>query len=285
MNYKLNNVTLMIFTDIDGTFIDNDTFYEGDNFDIARELCANNHVFVFNSSKTFHEIISLQTKHSTNYPFICETGGGIYHRSLPQHEPCKIRGDYDVIFESKKVSSFQRLIKEEIYKNFKDDIDLFEDLDYKEKARLSGLSGNDLLLASKRDFSILITWKSDYTKYQQFESILKGFGLNIVKGARFCHICGPHDKGKAVRYYLDRIKSYRGDEKFITVGVGDSSNDIEMLANVDYACVVKSKNNENLINKINNNNIIYSKNPAPIGWADCIKDVFLKIKSTENTHV
>ena len=118
MNYKLNNVTLMIFTDIDGTFIDNDTFYEGDNFDIAHELCASNHVFVFNSSKTFHEIISLQTKHSTNYPFICETGGGIYHRSLPQHEPCKIRGDYDVIFESKKVSSFQRLIKEEIYKKF-----------------------------------------------------------------------------------------------------------------------------------------------------------------------
>ncbi len=37
MKYKLNNVTFMIFTDIDGTFIDNDTFYEGDNFDIARE--------------------------------------------------------------------------------------------------------------------------------------------------------------------------------------------------------------------------------------------------------
>ncbi len=284
MNFKLNNATLIIFTDIDGTFIDNDTFYEGDNFIMARELHDNKHVFVFNSSKTFHEISFMQTKFGTNYPFICETGGGIYYRNTLQCQLAKTREDYNVMFEAKKINTFEDKVKKQIIKNFKDDMDLFEDLDNTEKARLSGLSGNDLLLASKRDFSILIRWKSNYSRYQQFESSLKGIGLSLVKGARFSHICGSHDKGKAVRYFLNKIKSHRVNEKFITVGIGDSSNDIEMFANVDYACVVRSKNNVNLINKINNDNIFLSKNSAPTGWAECIENVFFKIKSMESSN-
>ena len=80
MNFKLRNTSLVIFTDIDGTFLDHDTFSEGDNFEILDKLVENNHYVVFNSSKTFHEIKKMQDRHKTSFPFICETGGGIYHK-------------------------------------------------------------------------------------------------------------------------------------------------------------------------------------------------------------
>ena len=72
--------------------------------------------------------------------------------------------------------------------------------------------------------------------------------------------------------------------KIISIGIGDSTNDLEMLSKVDHACIVKSKNNANLMKKIDSNQIILSTNYAPEGWAECIHDVFSQIKSQEHTY-
>ena len=72
--------------------------------------------------------------------------------------------------------------------------------------------------------------------------------------------------------------------KILTIGVGDSTNDIEMLSKVDHACIVKSKNNANLMKKIDSNEVIVSTNYAPEGWAECIHAVFSQIKSQEHTY-
>ena len=72
--------------------------------------------------------------------------------------------------------------------------------------------------------------------------------------------------------------------KIITIGIGDSTNDLEMFSNVDHACVVKSKNNANLMKRIDSNKMIMSTNCAPEGWAECIHDVFSKIKSLEHIN-
>ena len=57
MNFELKKITLLIFTDIDGTFINNDTFHEGSNVRVAETLRKHNHLLVYNSSKTFDEIV------------------------------------------------------------------------------------------------------------------------------------------------------------------------------------------------------------------------------------
>ena len=72
--------------------------------------------------------------------------------------------------------------------------------------------------------------------------------------------------------------------KIVTIGIGDSTNDFEMLSNVDYACVVKSENNSELMKKIDNNKIVLSMNHAPEGWAECIQNIFSQIKSQEHTY-
>ena len=161
---------------------------------------------------------------------------------------------------------------------------MFDDLCLDEKSRLSGLKGNDLHLASKRDFSILINWKSDDGRYSKFKSVLHGHGLKLIKGGRFSHICASHDKGQAVKFFLNQIKSSGMYNKILTIGIGDSTNDLEMLSNVDYACVVKSKNNNDLMKKINSSKVLLSTNHAPEGWAECIHKIFTQIKFQEHTY-
>ena len=102
MNFELKKITLLIFTDIDGTFINNDTFHEGSNVRVAETLRKHNHLLIYNSSKTFNEIVFMQKKFNTSFPFICETGGGIYHKNLFDQVSDKLREGYSLMYESKK---------------------------------------------------------------------------------------------------------------------------------------------------------------------------------------
>lgn len=279
MNFKLKNINLVIFSDIDGTFLDHETFDEGNNFDILDTLIRCNHHFIFNSSKTFYEIKKLQEKHNTTFPFICETGGGIYHKDMDLDSFNQKRGGYNIMFESRRVDTFYNSVMREIDDGFRQDLEIFNDINETRKRRLTGLSGENLSLASKRDFSILIKWKSDEKRFKLFKSALSTHGLTIVRGSRFCHICGHHNKGKALLHFLANLSSSRASTNFITVGIGDSDNDVDMLLNVDFPCVVRSPSNVGLAKKIGNRNLVQSKNHAPEGWEECVNGVFAKITS------
>ena len=75
---------------------------------------------------------------------------------------------------------------------------------------------------------------------------------------------------------VELIKEEMIDE-IITIGVGDNQNDIEMLKNTNYACLVKNDNFDSSL--INIDNLIKSSEPSPKGWADVIKIAIQKIKT------
>jgi len=78
MNYIIQNHTALIFTDLDATFLDKDNFSFANNVDIANKLVSSGNYVIFNTSKTFSEIINFFEKHTISFPFICENGAAIY---------------------------------------------------------------------------------------------------------------------------------------------------------------------------------------------------------------
>ena len=285
MNFLIKNMTLLIFTDIDGTFINNDTFDEGLNTKTISELAKAQHSVVFNTSKTFEEVDYFQKKIKTSLSFICETGGGIYIANDNLKTTESSRAAYQILYESRKITEYKDQIQSEIYKNFGDDLTFFDDLSVEEQSSLSGLSGHDLALASRRDFSILIKWKSTKSKYNEFKLFLKKFKLNLITGGRFSHICSEHDKGKAAKLFIDQTKNLFKTSNIVTVAIGDSKNDFEMLNVVDFPCIVKSPNNHLLQDSLDSKNITFSDHEAPNGWVECIEKVITKIKSSEIANV
>lgn len=285
MDFETNKFMMAVFTDIDGTFISNDTFDPGKNFALAEELDRHNHFLVFNSSKTFHEIAFMQKKFKTKYPFICETGGGIYHPKRLGFEYDKKREDYFILSESIKIRRFRDLVRELIKNNFSHDFEFFDELNQFEKSKLTGLSGSDLAHASDRDFSILIKHSGNKTSFKKLNEALNLHNLNMIQGGRFCHVCSNNNKGKATNYFLKHIMRANEDMKIISVAIGDSMNDLDMLNAVDYPCIVKSDNNHNLLDKVKNKNVVCSSSNAPHGWVECVEIVFNRIKNQEYTHV
>ena len=72
---------------------------------------------------------------------------------------------YEIIFESRKVDSFIKNVRDIIKKQFYEDLDVFDDKNDYEQSRLSGLFDDDLKLATKRDFSILIKWHGNNERF------------------------------------------------------------------------------------------------------------------------
>ncbi len=273
MKYDLKDINLIFFSDIDGTIINNNSFCYGNNITIIKELLEANHYVIFNSSKTFYEIEHILKSEDLSIPFICETGGAAYCPRGFFGNNLNKRGNYDIIFESVKTSDFYTKIKAILLEEFKEELLFFDDMSLKMKEKFSGLTGKDLEKATKRDFSILFKWHADDKKLSKLKSILKNFNLTTIQGGRFFHICSNFDKYSAMRHMLSFINHYFPKQIFKTVGIGDSSNDIEMLNQTDFKCIVQSINNTSLIAGLANKKFILSTTQAPEGWQECIDNV------------
>ena len=109
---------------------------------------------------------------------------------------------------------------------------MFE-LDDADLAALTGLRG--AALAAARDRRATLPLVIDATWDDEVRAALpRRSRLRAVRGNRFLHLQGRHDKGDAVRSLVNAFSGRDGT----TIACGDSPNDAEMLARADVAVIV-----------------------------------------------
>ena len=278
MTYKIDNLSVLVFTDLDSSFLSKSNFSFGNNLNMTKQLFEEGHFVIFNSSKTFVELKNFSQDQSLNLPFICENGGGIYSPKTYFKYSKKEKDGYSVIFETKNIENKMRSLKEEIIKIYGKHLTFFKDLDDVNKKKLSGLSSKGVKLALDRDFTELILWQSNDENLFKFKEYLDLHDLKIIKGGRFHHISNNINKGISMHRLVNEYKKYYSSKDFITIAIGDSDNDFEMLNYADYPCIVKSSDNQNFVEDIKSTNLFISNKQAPEGWAECINEAFTSIR-------
>ena len=278
MTYKTDNLSILIFTDLDSSFLSKSDFSFGNNLNMTRQLFKEGHYVVFNSSKTFNELKNFSHEQSFNLPFICENGGGIYLPKKYFKNSKKEREGYGVVFETKNIKNKINFLKEEIIKIYGKYLTFFSDLDSANKQKLSGLDADGVKLALEREFTELILWQSNEENLIKFKEYLDFHDLKIIKGGRFHHISNNINKGISMHKLVNEYKKYYPSKNFTTVAIGDSDNDFEMLNYADYPCIVKSSDNQDFVENITSNNLFISNKQAPEGWAECINEAFASIR-------
>ena len=98
--------------------------------------------------------------------------------------------------------------------------------------------------------------------------------LQIIQGGRFYHLVGENDKGSAVSFSTDI--SRRAHENIITIGLGDSLNDLPMLRAVDHPVLVK-KPDATHETDIQLDNLIRSPGKGPVGWNFSVLEILEKL--------
>ena len=259
---------ILIFTDLDGSLLDKETFKFDVIKDFFKELVRNGIIIIPNSSKTEAELLDFNEQNNLDLSFIAENGSSIHrlnkiHQNLP-----------DKIIISRTIDEIRNIYEENISLDFENKITHILELEREKQQKILGLPLDKIKLAIKRDHSIPIKFNGTESEKNEFTKILKNSGLTIQTGGRIMNVCDNVNKSIAMSKALQLIRKQLDDE-VITIGVGDNENDIEMIEQTDYPCLVKNKNFDSSL--INIDNLIKSDEPSPKGWSDVIKTALQKI--------
>ena len=261
---------ILIFTDLDGSLLDKETFKFDVIKDYFKELVRNGIIIIPNSSKTEAELLDFNEQNNLDLSFITENGSSIHglnkiHHNLP-----------DKIIISRTINEIRNVYEENISLDFKNKTTHILELEIEVQQKILGLPLDKIKLAIKRDHSLPIKFNGTEIEKKEFTKILKNSGLTIQTGGRIMNICDNVNKSKAMSKTIELINK-EIDNEIITIGVGDNQNDIDMLKQSDYACLVKNDKFDSSL--VNIDNLIKSTEPSPRGWADVIKTAIQKIES------
>ncbi|MEM9676062.1 MAG: HAD hydrolase family protein, partial [Bacteroidota bacterium] len=147
----------------------------------------------------------------------------------------------------------------------------YGDLTLKEIERLTGLDSSFAQRAATRDYSeTLLKGNKIGQPFEAFKALLAESGLSCVSGGKFHTVMGAKsDKGKAVKLLTALYQREFGTVE--TIGLGDSANDIPLLAVVDRGYLVQKPGGK--WSETTEPNITKIDKVGPEGWVDVAKSI------------
>ncbi len=262
---------LLVCTDLDGTLLDSDTY----SFDAAspalEALRARDIPLILVSSKTRAEMEPLRARLGTQHPFIAENGGAAFIPKEYFPVPpvyAAVRGPY-LVAEFGLSYGRLRVALRELEQITGCELRGFGDMPIEEIAKRTGVPVSDAMLAKQREYDepFLVVGPSSLASKLQQDAEARGF--QCARGGRFLHLMGRTDKGRACRYLFECYRQSHKD--LFTVGLGDSLNDLPLLAAVDRPILLPHADGS-YEPSIRLPNLIRAAEKGPIGWNQAVLD-------------
>ncbi|MBE7384096.1 MAG: HAD-IIB family hydrolase [Leptolyngbya sp. SIO1E4] len=265
---------LILFSDLDGTLLNTEDYNYTAALPVIERLKAQGIPVIPVTSKTRAEVETLIQEIGLTGPFVVENGSAIYIPretcpfALPEGED---QGPYRVLqLGVAYVMSRAGLkaIAQEIGRPLKG----FGDLSVEQVQQLTGLDTHDAKQAKMREFTEpFLTPKN--IEPAKLTAAVEAMGFRVVVGDRFSHLIGGEaGKGVAVHQLVSLYSTTLPEtETIVTVGLGNSPNDLDMLENVDQAIVLPGKSGPHP--KLGDRGWQIAPEPAPEGWAMAVTQV------------
>ncbi len=267
---KRQEEAAVIFTDLDGTLIDHNTYSYGDALKTINNLKQKKIPLIICTSKTRAEIEKFREELDIKDPFISENGGAIFipHKYFSIRYPFTRKTKrYDIIELGTGIETLTEVIDRIKTKGLK--ITSFSDMSAEKLSEDSGLKKEDAELAKKREYDEAFRIDDKGNK-KKIKAIIEKAGYRFTEGGRYCHIMGESDKGKAVKILSDLFRKKCNTLK--TIGLGDGENDIPMLENVDIPVIVKNSAHPVLKTNIK---VVRTELEGPKGWSRAVERLVL----------
>jgi mannosyl-3-phosphoglycerate phosphatase family protein len=232
--------SLILFTDLDGTLIDHHTYSAEGAYEALRLLAGHNVPVIFCSSKTFAEQRFIQQQLGIVQPFIVENGSAVVvppgyfpKPVLDRHGFTTLTDGYEIFHLAHDNVAAIRAVLTDFA-----EIKGFVDVSDAELGAATGLYGKSLQRARERWFTETILTPLGASEAQELADALSPAGFTLSRGGRFHTVQSKSaDKGKAVRWLAGIFRETMPSP--ILAAVGDSPNDLSMLASVDHAFLVQ----------------------------------------------
>jgi len=220
----------VVFTDLDGTVLDENYSFHNVK-PIIDQLLSFKVAVVVCSSKTRKEIEFYRKSLCLSDPFISENGGAVfvpknYFEGLAAFN--KKTKKYNII---ELGLPYLELRKKLLNISFRTGCKLigFGDMTVEEVSHDNGLRVELAALAKQREYDE--PFRIGGCDEEKLLEAAEDEGVEVTKGDRYYHLKGKHNKGTAVVKLKELyVKKF---SQILTVGVGNSANDLSMLKVVD----------------------------------------------------
>jgi mannosyl-3-phosphoglycerate phosphatase len=237
---------LMVVTDLDGTLLDFENYTYEPAKPALRLLRKLGVPVICCSSKTSREIEYWRKKLGLLTPFIAENGAAVF---LPADQFGGLRGEFIrrgqyLVRELGPARSKLRTVFEKVRREMRVGITGFSDMDTPTVKSLCGFATiQQAKIAADREYSepFVFPRQIEDKTISDVLARFEEYQLKVIRGRRFFHLVGDINKGRAVEF-LKCMCSEIGQAREQTIGIGDSTNDLEMLNAVDFPVLVMAKN-------------------------------------------
>jgi mannosyl-3-phosphoglycerate phosphatase len=258
----------IIFSDLDGTLLDDQTYSFEPARDALEALIEAGIPLILCTSKTRFETERWRRSLTNVHPFIVENGGAIYVPEGyfgPDAGFDKRDGGYGILEFGRPYPEIRQAL-DGIRGSTGLPLRGFGDMTVEEIASCCGLTRQDAAMAAMREYDEpFIGIEERMLPRVAQEAEARGF--QIVSGGRFHHLVGGNDKGRAVRALRSYYEVSRG--RASTVGLGDSANDAPMLRAVDLPVLVRKPDGSRL-EVADLPGLMIAPSPGPQGWRDVV---------------
>jgi mannosyl-3-phosphoglycerate phosphatase len=250
----------VIFTDLDGTLLEPDGSACKEVQSALAELRELNVPVCPLTSKTAAELAAVREMLDLGTPAGFENGAGVLHTNGASEL------QKAAVPLPKLVSILERA-RRETGAPVRTILELADG----ELAALTGLEGAALRAARARQATLPLVVDPAWDEPLR-RALAPVSNLRIVRGNRFLHLQGDHDKSTV----LPRLRDLVGDRAGLTVACGDSPNDAELLARADIAVIVPGVRgpNQELVRSFSHARV--APLPHGRGWATVVHQIVTK---------
>ncbi|NEQ30240.1 MAG: HAD-IIB family hydrolase [Leptolyngbya sp. SIO4C5] len=266
---------LLIFTDLDGTLLESETYSYAAACPLLEQLKTEAIPVIPVTSKTRIEVETLIQQLSLQTPFITENGSGVFipadygaFELPPEAEPA---GSYHLL-QLGCAYVMARAGLKAVAQSIGRPLKGFGDLSIEQIQQLTGLSAQDAKEAKAREFTEpFLTPKNVATA--DLEAAAAEMGFQVVVGDRFSHLIGSEaGKGVAVLKLKALYQAAMPHRPITTLGLGNSPNDIDLLANVDIAVVIPGADGPHP--QLRDRGWQIAPQPGATGWAIAVAELY-----------
>jgi mannosyl-3-phosphoglycerate phosphatase len=266
MDHKLNGdmvsaldiANLIVFSDLDGTLLDHQTYSHAEAGAALDRLRQLNVPLILASSKTAAEIIPLRAELGfAHCEAIVENGSGI----LEAQDGTGDREDkYHLIRQALDQLPLRLRIQ---YQGF-------GDWNAQEVSERTGLSLTDAENAKTRRFSEPGLWLGNEEDKGDFVVAISESGLTVQQGGRFMTLSFGGNKAERMLEIASRYS--KGGENPFIVALGDASNDLAMIELADLGVIIPNPAHRGLPRCPGEatGQIIRATSAGPRGWNETI---------------
>ena len=247
-----------IFTDLDGTLLEPDGSLRAEASAEIQRLSASDIPVCLVTSKTAAEVVALLARLRLATPAGFENGAGI------------VLADGSMVLEPAAITVAE--LRREVIRlraRCRVPFRTLDELGDDELVSITELPATALAAMRDRQATLPLVVVPMWDRRLR-ASLPARPRMRLLRGNRFLHLQGDHDKTTVMRLLLSRLPPRDG----VVISLGDSPNDFELLAEAEIAVIVPSATGPSpeLVRKIPHARV--APHPHGLGWVMAVRQIF-----------